>query len=92
MTELDRILSAIRTTGFVARDTRDGAIVSRASVHTRYGPSVTVTAWDGISRGYEATACRTLAQQLAGLREATPEEVAEFERLEARRPASQNWD
>lgn len=85
MTEVERILAAIEATGFVARDTPDGAIVSRARVSTRYGTSVTVTAWDGIARGYEATACRTLAQQLAGFRQATPEEVAEFERME--RPA-----
>ena len=90
MTEIERVLATIRTTGFVARDTRDGAIVSRARVSTRYGTSVTVTAWDGIARVCEATGLRTLAQQLAGFRQATPEEVAEFERME--RPASQNWD
>ena len=92
MTELDRILSVITATGFLVRDTRDGAIVSRASVYTRYGTRVTLTAWDGISHSYEDTVYSTLAQQLAGYRQATPQEVAEFERLEARRPAPSNWD
>ncbi|GAA1451038.1 hypothetical protein [Nocardiopsis tropica] len=92
MTELDRILSVIRTTGFVARDGRDGANVYRAGVYTLYGTSVTVTAWDGISHSYEATVWRTLDQQLAGFRQATTEEVTEFKRLEARRPAPSNWD
>ena len=92
MTELDRILSVITATGFVARDTRGGAVVSRASVYARYGTRVTVTAWDGISHSHEATACTTLVEQLAGFRQATPEEVAEFERLEARCPVPSNWD
>ncbi|WP_150255353.1 hypothetical protein [Nocardiopsis deserti] len=92
MTELDRILSTIEDTGFIARDTRDGAIVSRAIVYAVGGTRVVLTSWDGISRDYEATACRTLAEQLTGYRQATGEEVAEFERLEARHPAPQNWD
>lgn len=83
MNESNRILPVIEATGFVSYDGRDGVITSRASVHTRYGTSVTLTSWDGIRTSLEATAHRTLDQQLTGYRPATPEEVAEYERLEA---------
>ncbi|MFY7069027.1 hypothetical protein ACOQFV_24485 [Nocardiopsis changdeensis] len=87
MSDVDHILSAIRDSGFVAHEGRNGVIVYRAGVYDRFGTGITLTSWDGVTTGLEETACRALAQQLEGFRRATPEEIAEYERLEAtRRP------
>lgn len=87
MSDVDHILSAIRDSGFVAHEGRNGVIVYRAGVYDRFSTGITLTSWDGGTTGLEETACRTLAQQLEGFRRATPEEIAEYERLEApRRP------
>jgi Lon protease-like protein len=74
---------------FISWDlSRDGAVTVKLTGVDRF--RISYRSWDGVTEAVEATAYRTLAQQTADWRPATPEEIATFERLD--RPAPQNWD